>query len=370
MNLDEQIRKELDKSPLVRALIAATPEYAIIFDLEGKVQSLNERMLLFLKENPYINFSNYEDTKYSCQINNYDRNCEFFSKCDTCMFKSLVEEVKINKAPVFDREGFLHIKTKMKSKKISIIYNLFPFEYEGVPYIIFSFRDIDNIKEYERKRINDLKKLSIIGESVASIVHDLKNPLTGLYGYLELMKIKENKMELIPKMENALEIIRTTLEDIMSLTAEEEDMILDRRYEDIRDMVMDVINLLHIEEITHLDIRGKTVAYIDKIKFHNVLWNLIKNAYESFDDDDDEIVIKIYKDNKNLIIEISDTGKGIAEEHKKELFKAGKTFGKNNGTGFGLANAKKIVEAHGGSISFSSELGKGTSFLVKIPNDS
>lgn len=370
MNLDEKIRKEIEKSPLLKALMGAAPEYAIIFDLEGRVHSLNERMEFFLKENPVVSFSNFEDTKYSCQINNYNKKCEFLEKCENCMFQGLIQEVKLNKAPVLNREGFLNIQNQDKNKKISIIYNLFPFDYEGVEYIIFSFRDIDNIKEYEKKRINDLKKLSIIGESVASIVHDLKNPLTGLYGYLELMKIKENKMELIPKMENALEIIRTTLEDIMSLTAEEEDMILDRRYEDIRDMVVDVTSLLHIEDITHLDIRGKTVAYVDKVKFHNVLRNLIKNAYESFDDDDDEIEIKIYKENRYLIIEISDTGKGIADEHKTELFKAGKTFGKNNGTGFGLANAKKIVEAHGGTISFSSELGKGTSFLVKIPNDS
>ena len=214
----------------------------------------------------------------------------------------------------------------------------------------------------------NFKKLSLIGESVASIVHDLKNPLTGLFGYLELMKIKENKMELIPKMEGALEIIRTTLEDILGLTIEGEDIVLERKYEDIREMVMDIVRLLRIEEITRLDIKGKTVAYVDKIKFHNVFWNIIKNAYEALDDDTDEIEIKIYKEDMFIIVEILDNGKGIAEEHKSELFKPGKTFGKYNGTGFGLVNAKRIVEAHGGQIGFESELGVGTKFFVKIPN--
>ena len=69
-----------------------------------------------------------------------------------------------------------------------------------------------------------------------------------------------------------------------------------------------------------------------------------------------------------IIVEILDNGKGIAEEHKSELFKPGKTFGKYNGTGFGLVNAKRIVEAHGGQIGFESELGVGTKFFVKIPN--
>ena len=278
------------------------------------------------------------------------------------------QEVKKEQEPIYNREGFLNIKIDGRVERISIILNVYPFNYEGEDYTIFSFRDIEKIKEYERKRINDFKKLSLIGESVASIVHDLKNPLTGLFGYLELMKIKENKMELIPKMEGALEIIRTTLEDILGLTIEGEDIVLERKYEDIREMVMDIVRLLRIEEITRLDIKGKTVAYIDKIKFHNVFWNIIKNAYEALDDDTDEIEIKIYKEDMFIIVEILDNGKGIAEEHKNELFKPGKTFGKYNGTGFGLVNAKRIVEAHGGQIGFESELGVGTKFFVKIPN--
>lgn len=368
MNLEKRISEEMEKSPLLKALIGAAPEHAIIFDIEGKVQALNERMGKFLVENPNISFSTSDNHKSICQISILDQKCKFLSMCKDCIFQNLITEAHRNKIPILNKEGYLNVLGTGNYQKISIIFNVFPFDFEEHSYVIFSFRDIDNIKEYEKKRINDLQKLSLIGESVASIVHDLRNPLTGLFGYLELMKIKENKAEFIPKMENALEIIRTTLEDILGLTIEEEDLVLNRKYEDIKEMVMDVVALLRIEDITHLDIKGKTVAYIDKIKFHNVLWNLLKNANEALETDDDEIEIKIYKETKYLVIEINDSGKGIPEENKGELFKAGKTFGKNNGTGFGLVNAKKIVEAHEGTISFSSEIGKGTKFLVKIPN--
>lgn len=369
MILDKIIKEELDRSPILKALMLATPEYILIFDSQGKVQSMNSRLEKFIKKNPKLSFSSIDEKDRYCEANILDNKCNYLNYCSNCLFQKTISEVKKNKIPIYNREGYLNIFIDGLNKKISIILNVYPFEHGKKEYIIFSFRDIENIKEYEKKRINDLKKLSIIGESVALIVHDLKNPLTGLFGYLELMKIKEDKSLLIPKMENALEIIRTTLEDIMSLTTENEEVVLDRRYEDVREMIMDVVNLLHLEEITHIDIKGKTIAYIDKIKFHNVLWNLIKNAYEALNDDEDEIEIKIYKEDKNTVIEINDTGKGIAEEHKKELFKAGKTFGKNNGTGFGLANAKKIVEAHGGRITFVSKVGEGTSFLVKIPNE-
>ena len=370
MDLEKKILEELEKSPLLKALISAAPEHAIIFDFEGKVQARNERMARFLHETPNISFSVNSENNNICQVSVFDQNCKFLSVCKDCLFQNLISEVRKNKIPILNQEGFLNVLGKEQHQRISIIFNVFPFEFEGKDYVIFGFRDIDNIKEYEKSRINDMKKLSTIGESVAAIVHDLKNPLTGLFGYLELMKIKENKMEFIPKMENALEIIRTTLEDVLALTIEEENIVLNKKYEDIKEMVIDVIALLRIEEITHLDIKGKTIAYVDKVKFHNVLWNLLKNANEALVGDDEEIRVKIYKEEKSIVVEISDTGKGIPEENKAKLFKVGKTFGKNNGTGFGLVNAKKIVEAHGGIISFSSEIGKGTKFLVKIPNDS
>ncbi len=368
MKLDNVIFKELEKSPILKALICSTPEYTLIFDSEGIVQSINAKMKEFIKKNPTISFSTIEEKDSLCEVNILDNKCSLSNLCSNCMFQKVIEEVKKEKVSIYNREGFLNIKIDGRVERISIILNVYPFNYEGEDYTIFSFRDIEKIKEYERKRINDFKKLSLIGESVATIVHDLKNPLTGLFGYLELMKIKENKMELIPKMEGALEIIRTTLEDILGLTIEGEDIVLERKYEDIREMVMDIVRLLRIEEITRLDIKGKTVAYVDKIKFHNVFWNIIKNAYEALDDDTDEIEIKIYKEDMFIIVEILDNGKGIAEEHKSELFKPGKTFGKYNGTGFGLVNAKRIVEAHGGQIGFESELGVGTKFFVKIPN--
>ena len=130
----------------------------------------------------------------------------------------------------------------------------------------------------------------------------------------------------------------------------------------------DFLKELKINSLLRRDIQFKDKIKIDTDKITQVLWNIIKNAYEALDDDTDEIEIKIYKEDMFIIVEILDNGKGIAEEHKSELFKPGKTFGKYNGTGFGLVNAKRIVEAHGGQIGFESELGVGTKFFVKIPN--
>lgn len=370
MSLKNYMQEELEKSPILKALICASSEYIMIFDESGKIEYLNGKMKGFLKENPKISFSNIDTEENFCEIDLEGNKGNLEEISNYCTPKHTLDDVTKNESTISNKEGFLKIILDGKPKKISIIINIYSFIYNEQEYTIFSFRDIETIKQIERKRIADLKKLSTIGESVAAIVHDLKNPLTGLIGYLELLKIKENKEDFIPKMEGALERIRTTLEDILCLTGEEEELILDREFEDIREIVVDVVRLLNIEEITHIDIKGKSVVYIDRNKFHNVIWNLVKNANESLNDEDeeaDEIEIKVYKSLKNLIIEIKDNGKGIPDEHKNQLFKAGKTFGKHNGTGFGLVNVKKIVEAHGGTIDFESEIGLGTKFFIKIP---
>jgi two-component system, sporulation sensor kinase E len=202
---------------------------------------------------------------------------------------------------------------------------------------------------------------------VSTIVHDLKNPLTGLMGYMELLKLKGYEDEMLVRMEGALERIRTMLEDILSLTAGEDELILNKEWHDLREIVMEVVRLLDIEEETHIDIRWKTLVYIDKSKMHNVIWNVLKNAVEAINKEKGEIDIKIYKKNKIINLEIKDNGKGIKKENQSKIFELGKTFDKHNGTGFGLASARKTVKAHEGTIDFISEEGVGTTFFIKIP---
>lgn len=367
MKLERKIDEELEKSPLLKALIESMPEMLIVFNKNGKLKATNRRMKEFLATYPHISFSTKQDRGIICDMNLVEERCKAEKGCSQCFLQRVITEVLESREAKYNQEGYLHINIEGINKKIDIIQSVYPFDFEGETYIIFSFRDIEDIRKYERKRIRDLKKLSLIGESVSTIVHDLKNPLTGLIGYLELLKLKKGNDEIIGKMEGAVERIKTMLEDILSLTKGDDEIYLEKSWEDIRELVLEVVRLLGIEEETHIDIRGKTLVYIDKIKIHNVLWNLIKNATEAIDKEMGEIDIKIYKRNKKLCIEVKDNGKGIKKEHQKEIFKPGKTFEKHNGTGFGLTSAKKIVETHDGSIEFESEEGVGTTFFLKIP---
>lgn len=370
MDLEKKIEDELKKSPLLKAIIESMPEMVCIFSSKGEVKAINDRMRGFLKDNPHISFSSEGLKDRFCDKPLIDEGCRLSSICNYCFLQRIISEVMNSKEAIYNKEGFLYLDIEGVNKKISIIQNIYPFDYEGEDYVIFSFRDIEDLRKYERKRIKSMKKLSVIGESVSTIVHDLKNPLTGLIGYVELLKMKGYEGDIVTRMEGAVERIRAMLEDILGLTAGEDEIVLDKSWCDLRELVLEIVRLLGIEEESHIDIRGKTMIYIDKMKVHNVIWNLLKNAVEAIDKDMGEIDIKIYKKNKMMNLEISDNGKGIKEEFQSQLFKPGKTFGKHNGTGFGLVSAKKAINAHNGTIEFISKEGKGTTFFVKIPINS
>ena len=110
MKLDNVIFKELEKSPILKALICSTPEYTLIFDSEGIVQSINAKMKEFIKKNPTISFSTIEEKDSLCEVNILDNKCSLSNLCSNCMLQKVIEEVKKEKVPIYNREGFLNIK--------------------------------------------------------------------------------------------------------------------------------------------------------------------------------------------------------------------------------------------------------------------
>jgi signal transduction histidine kinase len=98
-----------------------------------------------------------------------------------------------------------------------------------------------------------------------------------------------------------------------------------------------------------------------------VFLNLIKNALEAMPNGG-KLLVESHEQNGQVLINFSDTGIGIPEESIHELWTPLKTT-KAKGTGFGLPICKRIVEAHGGRISVSSILGKGTVFTLTLPTN-
>jgi signal transduction histidine kinase len=108
---------------------------------------------------------------------------------------------------------------------------------------------------------------------------------------------------------------------------------------------------------------GKVVA--DSTFLNRIMYNLVNNAIQAMPKGG-KLTIRTYKEANDTVISVKDTGVGIPEDVKGKLFTPMFTT-KAKGQGFGLAVIKRMTEALGGTVSFESEVGKGTTFRVCLP---
>lgn len=104
---------------------------------------------------------------------------------------------------------------------------------------------------------------------------------------------------------------------------------------------------------------------VDPLIMQHVLANLITNALQAMPEGG-RLTIRASKNEEAALISVEDTGVGIPKENLSKLFQPLFTT-KSKGQGLGLAACKQLVQAHGGSITFESDMGKGSTFTVKIP---
>jgi signal transduction histidine kinase len=121
-------------------------------------------------------------------------------------------------------------------------------------------------------------------------------------------------------------------------------------------------------EVTPLIGEGLDSISIDPDIMHRVIDNLVKNAVEAMPHGG-TLTIEAKKDDTDTKISVSDTGVGIPEEVRSHIFAPLYTT-KAGGMGLGLTYCKRAVEAHGGTLSFQTETGKGTTFTINLPQRS
>ena len=217
------------------------------------------------------------------------------------------------------------------------------------------------------------ERLSAVGQMMSTIVHDLRSPVNSIYGFLELL-VEEN-VSPEEKKEYA-DIMRMEIQSITNMTTEILDFakgktsILPRKC-----AVANVVKRFQpqAEQLfkdsgiaLRIQSESKKLLYADLEKLTRVFYNIAKNAKEAMGDRG-EFVFRTFDVDGEVVFELADNGPGIPEEIRDRLFESFVTSGKKSGTGLGLAIVKKIVEDHHGSITIESETGKGTRFLIRLP---
>jgi two-component system sensor histidine kinase HydH len=140
---------------------------------------------------------------------------------------------------------------------------------------------------------------------------------------------------------------------------------------DVNELVSDMIDFYSPQAYSHsLTVRHSfanepLICRIDPGTLKQVLLNLFINAQQAMNKEG-ELMVRTDRRAGRAVIQVNDTGRGIPSERLPTIFRPYHSS-RSGGTGLGLATAKKIIEAHEGTITVHSELGKGTSFTIQLP---
>ena len=238
---------------------------------------------------------------------------------------------------------------------------------------------LENAKLYQELTEADVRKDAFL----ATLAHELRNPLAPLTNSLELLKIAGSDPESVGyatvTMDRQLKQMVRLVDDLLDISRITRDKLeLRREHMDVREAVEHAIDsvqrLLDLNE-QELDVfMGPDVlaVHADPVRLVQIFGNLLTNA-SKYSPAGSRIAIKAYHKGSNAYVSVSDQGIGIPEGMLEEVFEMftqvrGRAKGTEGGLGIGLALVKRLVEMHGGHVTAASEgEGKGSSFVVSLP---
>ena len=217
------------------------------------------------------------------------------------------------------------------------------------------------------------ERLSVVGRMAASIIHDLKNPMTTIKGYAALLGREDLDQEQRGRFSG---IITHSVDTFVQMTQEILDYArgggpLQRQEIRVGDFIEDLCTFMErdfsdkgLKLVRELDYTGPVL--VDEIKLRRALYNIASNARDAMEGGG-SLTISTTRNESSVELRLRDTGPGIPEAIRDTLFEPFVTCGKAMGTGLGLAIAKKTVEDHGGTIAVDSVPGQGATFIVRLP---
>ncbi|MCR1833025.1 ATP-binding protein [Oceanobacillus caeni] len=236
-------------------------------------------------------------------------------------------------------------------------------------YYVSLLNDITEQKEAEKLLIRS-EKMSIAGQLAAGVAHEIRNPLTSIKGFLQLLQAGINRNEEYYKiMIEEIEKMEKITSELLFISKPLTDL---KRPESLQEMVNDTVNLLQTQaKLKNIQIVVEQPIvesiYCDKSQIKQVFLNIVKNAIEAMEEPG-KITISVQNTNDYVNIHISDEGPGIPEEI---LHKLGEPFftTKQNGTGLGIMISKNIMEDHHGSLEIYKNKEKGSTFKLSFPKE-
>jgi len=234
----------------------------------------------------------------------------------------------------------------------------------------------EKLKEFTRSKIMESERLALIGQLSANVAHELNNPLQGIVTYSHLLleelatdnPARDSLEKIVAQANRSRDIIRGLLDFSRQRKP-------DKTLCDVNVVLKECVSLLEKQALFHnIQINMKLDAkvpstIIDPSQIERVFINMIVNAADAMEGNGKLDLSTRYNPSDHFIeVEFKDTGHGIAKENMERIFDPFfTTKDTGHGVGLGLAISFGIIKEHNGTISVESEVGKGTTFLVRLP---
>jgi signal transduction histidine kinase len=298
------------------------------------------------------------------------------SRCEVC---SAAETFKDGKVRIREEEGAL-----ADGQPHHYIVRTVPLvrhngEGDEIPFTIEMSTDITEIKMLEKEKL-EVERLAAVGETVAGLAHGIKNVLMGLEGGVYIVRTGMKNADSI-RILRGWGVVEENIERISAFVKEFLDFAKGRTAKvemadpnlivtKVVDLFKESARLAGIEFTCDLA-SGLEFARLDEEGIHTCLVNLVSNALDACEMSDKRgghVHVSTAERNGTLLFEVADDGTGMDAEIGKKVFtKFFSTKGAERGTGLGLLTTKKIVQQHGGKVSFESAEGSGSIFRLEFP---
>jgi len=248
---------------------------------------------------------------------------------------------------------------------------------EGLVYRLIGITDDITHRKEREIRISKLNELQ--DDIIKMLAHDLRSPISGVKFLAELIgrkdtiaEAKKHSTQIVESCDDTLKL----MDDLLShIQVNNQGLVLNRTNFIIENQIRTVFDLfadrIELKELVVESPSSKTNVFADQLRFQQIMTNLISNAIK-FNHKKGEVVVSVLQDESQIVISVADNGIGIPDELQSEAFelfsnsgRAG-TFGEKS-TGLGLSITKRLVVLHKGTLSLTSEEGKGTTVKICLP---
>ena len=284
---------------------------------------------------------------------------------------TIVKEIQISELVDKSRNQIIFHTPGGKQLILGLSASLLRDDNENTIGYTVIFQDLTEIRNLEEK-LETSERMALLGQLAGGLAHELRNPLSAISGAIEILSSEAQQSDISYRLSRVatreIERLNLIVEDFLLLTGPVKES--NSKLVDLGQVVKDTINsfkstVKRDDIVIEIYVENGVLLEADSYRLKQVFWNLLDNSMDSMPSGG-TIEIKCSVEKGKVNLSFSDEGEGIREEDISRVFDPFFTT-KEIGTGLGLAIVQKVVEGYNGDISIYSSIGKGTKFVISLP---